>query len=898
MAESRLSIVIESRSAEQQAQDLRRALQAVENAGVRVTSSANSVTQQFRQEGQAASQLGGQLDSARGSAQRMDQAQQKLAQGQKGVFQSVNNTASQADNLAQKYNAAGLSAKQLQMAQRQLPMQFTDIFTSLAAGQPPIQVLLQQGGQLKDVFGGIGPAFRESARYILRLVNPVTVLAGALVGLYAAYESGAGESRRFQESLSLTGNIAGTTSQQLSQFAESLDGIAGATTHEAADALDQVVRSGEFAESQISNVAATAITLRQTIGRSIEDTISDFSDLSDDPVKSIQSLNEQYNFLTADMYEQINALQREGNQTEATERAMDAYSEAMRNRSRAVTQNLGDIEKAWNAVKNVTREAIDEMQSIGRGPNLEGYIQQLRDELGASGIRNTNLGVNTPTAPNRRGEAEREIQFYEDMAAAISAFAPASREYQKEQNRQIEHDQRINDLIDARHTTQYQINQQLKERNQLQEELASTDDPERRSEIQDSIRARNQQISSLRENTEAQQRAEQAQREFRQQVEQSRRAVQGLFGDYNEAGRALADYYDRLDSINQSGAFRINPELERSAAIGANAMRLAQDSAEEGGRNRIAALRQQQEALLNERRRAYSMEIAGVGMGDDQLQRAQDIQKIRQQYLDRQSDVVSQFSQGDISEEQKDQQLALLKEYSKEAVSIRRDMYDQMDAARGDWQNGFNSALDDFLRQSQNVAGQFESAFGNAFSSANDELAKFLTGAEADLGGFLQSVAQDFAKIGIRQAESSLLSSIGFSAATGASSYAGGDFTSAIGLASGGPVSGPGTSTSDSIPARLSDGEYVVNAAATKRHRPVLDAINSGQGKSFDSGGPASSGSGGKTEFNFSPTIQMQYQPGANDSDVRRQAQQSTDEMKAQFQQWLLDEKENGGLLS
>jgi hypothetical protein len=46
----------------------------------------------------------------------------------------------------------------------------------------------------------------------------------------------------------------------------------------------------------------------------------------------------------------------------------------------------------------------------------------------------------------------------------------------------------------------------------------------------------------------------------------------------------------------------------------------------------------------------------------------------------------------------------------------------------------------------------------------------------------------------------------------------------------GGYVSGPGTSTSDSISARLSDGEYVVRAAAVDRIGiKALDAINSGR---------------------------------------------------------------------
>jgi len=45
-------------------------------------------------------------------------------------------------------------------------------------------------------------------------------------------------------------------------------------------------------------------------------------------------------------------------------------------------------------------------------------------------------------------------------------------------------------------------------------------------------------------------------------------------------------------------------------------------------------------------------------------------------------------------------------------------------------------------------------------------------------------------------------------------------------FAEGGQVHGPGTGTSDSIVARLSDGEYVINAAATRKHLPLLEAIN------------------------------------------------------------------------
>jgi hypothetical protein len=60
--------------------------------------------------------------------------------------------------------------------------------------------------------------------------------------------------------------------------------------------------------------------------------------------------------------------------------------------------------------------------------------------------------------------------------------------------------------------------------------------------------------------------------------------------------------------------------------------------------------------------------------------------------------------------------------------------------------------------------------------------------------------------------------------------------------ATGGPITGPGTGTSDSILARVSNGEYIVRASQAAKHRQVLDAINYGA-PGFASGGQISLGS-------------------------------------------------------
>lgn len=72
-------------------------------------------------------------------------------------------------------------------------------------------------------------------------------------------------------------------------------------------------------------------------------------------------------------------------------------------------------------------------------------------------------------------------------------------------------------------------------------------------------------------------------------------------------------------------------------------------------------------------------------------------------------------------------------------------------------------------------------------------------------------------------------------------------------LADGGPVAGPGTSTSDSVPAMLSNGEFVVNASSASQHRGLLQAINSGQSfHHLAAGGFAGTPSGIRTAANAS----------------------------------------------
>ncbi|HHJ4350965.1 TPA: phage tail tape measure protein [Citrobacter freundii] len=69
---------------------------------------------------------------------------------------------------------AGLSVGQYNQALRMLPAQFTDIATQLAGGQSPFLILLQQGGQIKDSFGGVG----NTLKVFLSFLNPINAALG------------------------------------------------------------------------------------------------------------------------------------------------------------------------------------------------------------------------------------------------------------------------------------------------------------------------------------------------------------------------------------------------------------------------------------------------------------------------------------------------------------------------------------------------------------------------------------------------------------------------------------------------------------------------------------------------------------------------------------------------
>jgi lambda family phage tail tape measure protein len=296
----------------------------------------------------------------------------------------------------------------------------------------------------------------------------------------------------------------------------------------------------------------------------------------------------------------------------------------------------------------------------------------------------------------------------------------------------------------------------------------------------------------------------------------------------------------------------------------------------------------QMERQLLIQREQYAAQAAAVGMGEKEGARYMQRLQLEQQTNDRLLQLQTQYAAAKGEQQKRDIQAQI--EIERQALPMRQaaleEGYRQLHAAMLNPINGWTAAVQNFGAQAADVAGQTQSVFEGAFNTITGQLTSNIMNLDLSLNSLgntgklmAKELVGGFVKIGVQMAANAALSSVLQSAevvkagATGtaiAGAYApaagmasiasfGGaavagaaaiatalpQVLSLVGFADGGFVSGPGTGRSDSIPAMLSNGEFVVNAAATKRNRALLESINSNEriamprgSSSGDQGGP------------------------------------------------------------
>ncbi|MEG7663740.1 phage tail tape measure protein [Hafnia paralvei] len=347
-----------------------------------------------------------------------------------------------------------ISSGQYRQALRQLPAQFTDIFTSIAGGMPIWMVFMQQGGQISDSFGGIGSLFEvikreilgfkdasddsndslsesanglaenaENGKKFLGFLTPARLAIGGVTATIAAlgvaYYQGSKENEEYNKQIILTGNYAGVTTDRLNEMAKTIS-KSGGTQGAAAAALAKIVGTGAFDSRQLEGITRAAVAMEDATGQSVDATIANFKRLKDDPLRAAQDLDKQLHFLTATQLESITKLSETGNVTAAARVAMDAYADTMQQRAADVTDSLGYLETGWNSIKSIASSAWDAMLGVGREDTIEDKIERLQkaSKARALGMADVNVGVDTSAeiATLQEEKFQRDIKVAKDKA--------------------------------------------------------------------------------------------------------------------------------------------------------------------------------------------------------------------------------------------------------------------------------------------------------------------------------------------------------------------------------------------------------------------------------------------------------------------------------------------------
>lgn len=729
-----------------------------------------SATKAMERQEAAADKLVGQIDPIAGALQRVTKQQIELEKHfQAGIiptgeFNRLNKIldaqAAAVSNTNKQFDKGGISAKQYAAALRNVPAQFTDIAVSLQAGQAPLTVLLQQGGQLKDMFGGVGGAAKALGGYVLGLVNPFTVAGAAVAVLALAYKQGSDEQTAFQNALILTGNAAGTSSQALAQQAQDVSKTVG-TVGAAAAVLTQLASSGKIPASQFDMIAIAALKLQEATGIAAEETVKNFEKLAKDPVKYSKELNESLNYLTASQYAQIDALQRQGDAQGAANLAEQAYAEALTTRANSIKENLGYVETAWKSVAAVAKGAWDAFLDIGREDTLEQKLSKLENRLNTIrqagqtpiiGADNPNLADMGGGEKALQGEIQQTLQAYQDQTEAALKAGKAAEDNKRAISNIEDFNKGLAEGADKAEKLEKAIAKVKKQAAESGGAISSGDLAKRIAQLQEQYKpdkeakpkayqddAGQKMLATLREQAAALQLQSETTEKLGAQAQALAKFNQQI-ADIKNKDILTADQKSLLASQDL-----IRAQLNRNVAL-EQEVAARKQAAEEAGK--LAAFQENQQSKLANAQDGLNSQLAGVGMGDKARERLKEDLAIRKDYADQMDKLNKQLNTGQISQDLYSQETDGLEEALAERLVMQEDYYNQVDELNSNFFLGVSEAwanyADEATNYQQQAADATSSILGGLTTSIADNLESLIKGQQS-IGDFFKNIAADLA---------------------------------------------------------------------------------------------------------------------------------------------------------
>ena len=791
------------------------------------------------------------------------------------AFGEVANAAAKAgpavDAFNKKFDYTALTAKQTVAALRQVPAQLTDIFVSLQGGQAPLTVLLQQGGQLKDVFGGIGPAARALGGYVVGLINPFTLAAAAVAGLGAAYYVSTKRQDEFAKSLILSGNAVGVTVSGLQGMAESISGNIG-SLGEASEALTKFAADGNVAAANLEKFTQASIRLEKFGGQAVAKTVEQFAALAKDPLQASVKLNESTRYLTTAIYQQIKALEEQGRMAEAASLAQIAYFNAIESRGGALEVRLGNIERLWERIKKAASGALDTAVGSFDPPSLG----KLEAQLKVLEERKKNAAPGGLRAEMTDGEIAATKTLIEN-ARELNRLGQRAASTQAESARQVK------DRIDAEAVLKRNLvdktdllNKELKIIENLRKSKTITDDeatkaiagarerfkpaagpkgprdPQRsldRSDLAfDLSQIKSEADELVRVYADAERIIEalrssglvkdkdyyESRRQFLELETQAKDAAlqkeiarlqqeQGLIDarkakDPTDTAQKARDSIDNTRKIaeaeSQLAILRAR-NSSRAVILDIEETRVAKEKTDA-----LLSARQAAEAYFESQNRQQNRNLEAFGQGPREQVFTQGVNQIDDNFAQQERELQNLKVLGKLTQEEYDARLAIIREFQTKSIQSFTEYYARLIEMQGSAAVGAQQAAKTYIDEAANVAASTNDLVSNSLRGLEDGLTDFLTTGKFKYKDFATSIVADINRIIIKQQIANALA--GLMGASGGGSDAIGKFFGAL----------LGSTTGSSV--AMSSGQFGIGVAGFAMggvvERGRLVEVNEGDG--------------------------------------------------------------------